>query len=66
MMKTRTWVLLSALMISGGLWWGGAWPEALLTWLIHAIYWQNHAIEVKVNRLLDQYGVVVSQAEIDT
>lgn len=32
---------------------------------MHVLLWYAHKIEVKLNRLLDHYGIVVTKQEID-
>lgn len=64
-MKTRT------LIIGSGIFWGAiaAFNDSSLgvglAAGIHAIAWQVHAVEVKVNKLLDYYRLTVTKADFD-
>lgn len=65
--KLRTVTLVG---ISGLVWVGGAivygQPVAAAIFAVgHVLFWQNHALEVKVNKLLDDRGLIVGRDEIE-
>ena len=64
-MKLKTSVLLSAIVTTWGIAAAGSWCGAIVLIVGHILFWQNHAIEVKLNRLLDASGLIVMQADID-
>lgn len=63
-MGTGLWIGLSAAVWGGSLIFGGAWQTGLLILLGHVIVWQAHRIEVKLNRLLDDHGITVTDSEL--
>lgn len=64
-MKVKTIVLLSAIVTTWGTAAAGSWCGAIVFFVGHFLFWQNHVLEVKLNRLLDESGLRVTDAEID-
>jgi hypothetical protein len=64
-MSTRALFLISALFWIGVSWWNGEIIIAAVSIFCHFIAWQNHVIEVKLNKILDEKGIFVSMHEID-
>lgn len=63
-MKTRTLLILSALAWCGGAAYSGYGALAVGLGFAHMLIWHLHKIEVKLNRLLDQQNLYVSEAEM--
>lgn len=64
-MKTATIVGISAVIWIGSAIASGQ-PVAAAIFLVgHVLFWQNHALEVKVNKLLDERGLIVGRDEIN-
>ena len=63
--KVKTIVFLSAIVTAYGAAAAGSPSGAIVLIVGHILFWQNHAIEVKLNRLLDASGLIVMQADID-
>lgn len=64
-MKTATLVSISAaIWIGGSLFYDQPLAAAIFA-VGHVLFWQNHALEVKINRLLDERGLFVSRDEIE-
>lgn len=62
-MKTRTLFIISALGFAGMAIYSGEPLTGIVLLVAHAIGWQIHVLEVKVNRLLDDRGIFVSKDE---
>ena len=63
--KLKTSVLLSAIVTTWGTAAAGSWCGAIVFFVGHFLFWQNHVLEVKLNRLLDANGLIVMEADID-
>ena len=63
--KLKTSVLLSAIVTTWGTAAAGSWCGAIVFFVGHFLFWQNHVLEVKLNRLLDESRLRVTDAEID-
>jgi len=64
-MELRRLYLLSSLFWIGISYWNGELIIAEVAVLCHFISWQNHVIEVKLNKLLDDKNISVSMRDID-
>jgi hypothetical protein len=63
-MTTRGLIFFSLLLFGGGAIYENNLAAGYIALGTHAIIFLLHTIEVKLNRLLDHYGIVVSDAEI--
>jgi hypothetical protein len=55
---------LSALLCVGLALWFGQTTIAVLAIFAHLLGWQNHVIEIKLNKFLDDRGIFVSHREL--
>ena len=65
-MKLKTSVALTAIVTTCAAVAAGSLSGAIALLIGHILFWQNHVLEVKVNRLLNDRGLHVSDMEIDT
>jgi hypothetical protein len=63
-MRTRVLILLSLLLFAGIAGYADNLAAVYVAAGAHAIIYLLHTIEVKLNRLLDHYGILVTDAEI--
>lgn len=64
-MKIATVVGISALFWVGASLYFGQLVAAAIFAVGHVLFWQNHVLEVKVNKLLDDRGLFVPQYEVE-
>ena len=62
-MKTR-YLILAALIVIYAFLGQAPWWAAVLALFVLAVSWQIHALEVRVNRLLDERGIRVFDDEV--
>lgn len=62
--RTATLVGISAVIWVGGAMIYEQFTVAAVFAVGHVLFWQNHALEVKINKLLDDRGLYVSRDEI--
>lgn len=63
--KLKTSVLLSSIATTCGAAAAGSLSRAIVLFVGHILFWQNHVLEVKLNRLLDESRLWVTDADID-
>lgn len=63
-MKTRTMYFIGAALSSGVAFYHEAWAVGMILLVGHVLSYQMHALEVRVNKLLNERGLLVSDAEI--
>lgn len=64
-MKTKTLIAISAVLFGWAAGHDAGISAVIIVLIGHAVIFQLHAVEVKINRLLDHSGIYVSRKEID-
>lgn len=63
-MRTSTLLVVSALFWASIFFWNDQSILAAIAIVAHGLSWQIHRIEVKLNKLLDDRGIYVTESEL--